>query len=285
MSPLLLCMVLFLGSLTCSSPVQASASSSSTVSNGPFPFPSTRRSASRRSLHPWDHPLWGSSHYSTVIEASSRSVSRRRGFQPPQGVTAVQLTSAAAPSPSTTESVLFPNGDSTDGVPDIGFQDLTFTGKLVAGLTELALVVLFDYTSGFVSGYGLGSVFGLPGLVLGNKKAEMVQTFGQRLATWHGRNARWGSTWASFSAVIGGANVGARVLRNGKEDEWTSILSSMAMGAFWARNEGPAGMARGAIMYGGIVLLFNGGLGGSRRSNRSNRGMPTQEEEQAYADL
>jgi hypothetical protein len=48
------------------------------------------------------------------------------------------------------------------------------------------------------------------------------------------------------------------LLRNGKEDEWSSVLSSMAAGGFLARAQGPQGMIQGAATYGLMIYVLSG---------------------------
>mmetsp|Transcript_21358 Transcript_21358/g.59192 ORF Transcript_21358/g.59192 Transcript_21358/m.59192 type:complete len:365 (-) Transcript_21358:1390-2484(-) len=158
------------------------------------------------------------------------------------------------------------------------YQQLGRAGKLVAGVTELALVVALDYATGFVSGYALGSVVGwVPPLVrqrFPNRfpppttTTTVVAARSSKLAAWHRRSVGWGTTLGSLQAVVSGSNVGARLVRGGKDDEYTNLLSSMMLGAYWSRAEGPAGMIKGALVYGGIVFVLSGG---GKRTERQER--------------
>ena len=65
-------------------------------------------------------------------------------------------------------------------------------------------------------------------------------------------------SWGELSAVFGGCRVAVKVLRNGQEDDWSSVLSSMAAGAFLARKDGPQAMIRGAATYGMMIYLLSG---------------------------
>jgi hypothetical protein len=79
------------------------------------------------------------------------------------------------------------------------------------------------------------------------------------------------SSWAELSATFGCCRVAVKVLRNGQEDEWNSVLSSMAAGAFLARKEGPQAMVRGAALYGVMIYLLSGNaLRGRKETFRYN---------------
>lgn len=65
-------------------------------------------------------------------------------------------------------------------------------------------------------------------------------------------------SWAGVSAAFGGFRVAVKVLRNGQEDEWNSVLSSMCAGAFLSRKSGPQAMINGAVMYGMMIYLLSG---------------------------
>eukprot|EP00980_Cylindrotheca_fusiformis_P018497 scaffold6124_cov122-Cylindrotheca_fusiformis.AAC.16 len=150
--------------------------------------------------------------------------------------------------------------------PVITFDDLTPVGKVVAGITQIAVTTLLEFVSGFVTGLVVGTVVGTPGLLFrplepGVPKLFMTEMKG-RLGRMNSRSLTWAKSWGGISAAFGGFKVGVRVLRNGKEDDWNQILSSAAAGAFFARAEGPQGMLKGALLYGGAIYLLSGGMGG-----------------------
>lgn len=65
-------------------------------------------------------------------------------------------------------------------------------------------------------------------------------------------------SWGELSAIFAGSRVAVKVLRNGQEDDWSSVLSSMAAGAFLARRDGPQAMIRGAATYGVMIYFLSG---------------------------
>ena len=120
----------------------------------------------------------------------------------------------------------------------VGYNDLSLTGKIIAGFVEVSVVVVFDYIIGFFGGYVLGTLRGLPGLasrVHDKPSSRLMQVASGRLLYMHQRSARWGRSWGGVNAVVGGFGTSARVIRGGVDDEWTTLLSSMAMGAFFSR--------------------------------------------------
>jgi hypothetical protein len=151
--------------------------------------------------------------------------------------------------------------------PDISFRDLGPIGKTVAGVTEIFFAVLFEYVSGFTTGWIFGSIFGLPGLAfrpmeVGVRQPIMTEMT-KRLGRMNTRSMSWGKSFGSISATFGGFGVAVKVVRNGEVDVWSNILSSAAAGAFFARKEGPQGMLRAAIIYGGLIYLTSfSGSGG-----------------------
>lgn len=129
---------------------------------------------------------------------------------------------------------------------DYSYDDLTVVGRVIAGVVEIGCSVAIEYVTGFVSGYFLGSLTGLPALLTqGLAATDVAAAATTRNAFWkevvgrtarmHGKSVTWAQRWAGISAAFGGFKVGTRVLRNNKEDEWNTILSSMAAGAFFAR--------------------------------------------------
>jgi hypothetical protein len=153
------------------------------------------------------------------------------------------------------------------------YEELTWLGKIVAGVTEVAVTVIIEYATGFVGGYFLGSLIGVPAFFMNAldnpqnvPKNSFLNELGGRSMRLHRKSMGWATNLGGISAAFGGFRVAVRVCRNGKEDEWTTILSSMAAGAYFARSEGPQAMLRGAVLYGGLMYLLSGNLlGGQRR--------------------
>lgn len=118
------------------------------------------------------------------------------------------------------------------------YAQLGPVGKVVAGTLEITVSTLLEFLSGFCGGYLLGTVTGLPAFVtkpVTPATSSFWQQFQRRAVRMHGKSARWGTSWGGISAAFGGFRVTTKVLRGGKEDEWSTILSSMAAGAFFAR--------------------------------------------------
>ena len=146
------------------------------------------------------------------------------------------------------------------------YAQLGLVGKIVAGTIEITLATLLEYISGYVGGYALGTLTGLPAFLTKpvTDPADATRHFwaqvSHRAGRMHGKSNRWARSWAGISAAFGGFRVATRVLRDGKEDEWSTVFSSMAAGAYFARKEGPKAMVRGAVVYGGIMYLLSGNL-------------------------
>lgn len=110
------------------------------------------------------------------------------------------------------------------------FEKILVGGVVIAGTTAV------EYASGFLGGLVLGTVVGLPGLAYSKEGLAM----GQRFSNMNARSVRWARTWAPISAVFGGCDAATRVIRGNKKDEWNTIISSAAAGAYFSR----AGMFR-----------------------------------------
>jgi hypothetical protein len=104
--------------------------------------------------------------------------------------------------------------------PIVTYKDLTPLGRAVAGTVEVVVTTLSEYLTGFVGGYVLGTATDIPRLLF---------------LRMHTKSFRWARNWGGVSAAFGCFRVAAKVARGGKEDEWTTILSSMAAGAYFAR--------------------------------------------------
>lgn len=141
-------------------------------------------------------------------------------------------------------------------------EDLGLVGRLVVGSVQIVVTCAVEYATGFLGGYVLGGLVGVPGLLRPAAPAPLpfFNELGQRLARCNGKAVRWGSTWAPISAVYGGSEAAIRVIRGSQEDQWNRILSSAAAGAYFSRSGGPPGMVRGALMYGAITYMLTGGM-------------------------
>jgi hypothetical protein len=128
---------------------------------------------------------------------------------------------------------------SYDDAPPLSYSDLGPVGRVVAGTVEVTVSTVMEYATGFFGGYFLGSVTDVPRLLFRNIDPERQRSFMQetsgRFSRMHGKSFRWAKSWGAISAAFGGFGVLVKVVRNGKEDEWNSILSSMAAGAFFSR--------------------------------------------------
>jgi hypothetical protein len=117
-------------------------------------------------------------------------------------------------------------------------QELGPVGKVVAGTVEIAMSTLMEFVSGLMGGYALGIVTGIPAFLTKTDPAAAAAfgaQLGARTLRMHGKAGRWGRQWGSVSAAFGGFRVTTKVLRGGKEDEWSTVFSSMAAGAYFAR--------------------------------------------------
>lgn len=232
--------------------------------------------ASVGGLHYHHHPQYSSTfHHSRAssIRTSKHShqppkhtIKRRRGTLPHEYL----LASTLSP-PARRNDKLTVNGDDDDAISS--YEELTWLGKIVAGVTEVAVTVIIEYAIGFVGGYFLGSLTGIPSFFMNAlenpnnvPKNSFLNELGSRSLRLHRKSMSWATNLGGISAAFGGFRVAVRVCRNGKEDEWTTILSSMAAGAYFARSDGPQAMLRGAVLYGGLMYLLSGNLfGGQRR--------------------
>lgn len=133
-----------------------------------------------------------------------------------------------------------PTAEQQQQHPIISYDDLGLLGKLVAGTVELTLTTLIEFASGFVGGYFLGTLTDVPRLLFRPMESPptrptFFREFSGRLNRMHGKSFRWATSWGGISAAFGGFRVLAKLVRGGKEDEWSNILSSMAAGAYFAR--------------------------------------------------
>eukprot|EP00547_Thalassionema_nitzschioides_P002249 CAMPEP_0194215680 /NCGR_PEP_ID=MMETSP0156-20130528/17656_1 /TAXON_ID=33649 /ORGANISM="Thalassionema nitzschioides, Strain L26-B" /LENGTH=237 /DNA_ID=CAMNT_0038944257 /DNA_START=20 /DNA_END=736 /DNA_ORIENTATION=+ len=149
------------------------------------------------------------------------------------------------------------------------WDDLGFGWKVVFGGLELATTIAGQWLSGYALAYVASSLTGVIGLA----KAPTDEL--TRLARWRQRNNRWGQNWASINAAFSGFDVGVRLLRNNKQDEWNSLFSTAFAGAFFVRNKGPEAMVKSAVMYAAFGFFM------MRLQVASNSGNPMFLEERA----
>lgn len=131
---------------------------------------------------------------------------------------------------------------SSPSPPAVSFGDLSPVGKVIAGTTQVVVTTALDFIAGFFTGYFMGTVVGVPGLLFsplepGVPKIFMTEMKG-RLGRMNSRSMSWGTGWGGMSAAFGGFKAGVLVLRDGKYDTWNEIFSSAAAGAYFARKGG-----------------------------------------------
>jgi hypothetical protein len=140
-------------------------------------------------------------------------------------------------------------------------EELGPVARLVVGTIQIAVTTGVEYVTGFLGGFILGGIVGFPGLFTPIGPNRVPNEFTQRLARMNSKAVRWGTTWAPISAVYGGCDAAVRVARGNVKDQWNTILSSAAAGAYFSRKGGPQAMLQGAAIYGGLTYLLSGGMG------------------------
>lgn len=98
-------------------------------------------------------------------------------------------------------------------------------GVVIIGTTAV------EYASGFIGGYFLGTLVGIPGIVYSKEGLSMAKRF----ANMNARSMGWAKTWAPISAVFGGCDAATRVVRGNVHDQWNTVISSAAAGAYFSR--------------------------------------------------
>jgi hypothetical protein len=145
---------------------------------------------------------------------------------------------------------------------EVSFDDLGPVGKVVAATTELGVAIIYNYIQGYLTGWLFGTFIGVPGMMFrdlepGVPKIFMTELKG-RWGRMNSRSVRFGKSFGGMSSIFKGSDVAVRRVRYGKNDEWNDILGSAVAGAIFSRQEGPVGMAKGAILWGGMVYVLNG---------------------------
>uniref|UniRef100_A0A7S4EEM4 Mitochondrial import inner membrane translocase subunit TIM22 n=1 Tax=Pseudo-nitzschia australis TaxID=44445 RepID=A0A7S4EEM4_9STRA len=122
---------------------------------------------------------------------------------------------------------------------EASFKDLGPIGKTIAGCTEIVVSTVLEYFTGYLQGFFFGTLVGGPGFLFRPIEKGVAQPFtseiSNRFARMNTRSKSWGKNFGSISAAFGGFGVAVKVLRNGEEDAWNSIMSSAAAGAFFER--------------------------------------------------
>jgi len=170
-----------------------------------------------------------------VLEQQTRLVGRSRKWERGSPKTGNQQKSAKT---ATDVEVKDPFQDPTSSVEI--YSQLGPVGKLVAGSVEVAVSTVMEYITGFMGGYILGSITDVPRFAFKqvdpNQNLPFFQELTKRYGRMHVKSFRWAKSWGGISAAFGGFRVATRVIRGGKEDEWNTVFSSAAAGAFFARN-------------------------------------------------
>lgn len=110
-------------------------------------------------------------------------------------------------------------------------REPTLVEKCIIGGVVIGGTTAMEYASGFLGGFVLGTVVGIPGLAYSKEGLKM----GQRFSNMNARSMRWAKTWAPISAVFGGCDAATRIVRGNKKDQWNTIISSAAAGAYFSR--------------------------------------------------
>ena len=120
------------------------------------------------------------------------------------------------------------------------YSDLSLFGKAVAGCVEIVTSVAFDYCMGYLSGYVIGAMLGVPKAVFFAEKTSptgnLWKNLLDRTKQVHSKSHTYGRRWGSVSAVFGGSRTAVSVVRgNPKNDHWNEIFSSSLAGALMSR--------------------------------------------------
>lgn len=126
-----------------------------------------------------------------------------------------------------------------NGSAPLTWNDLGPAAKAVAGTVQVGAIFGMEYVQGFVGGYFLGSVTGIPSLLFKNAGAStggpLGSEMGLRFTRMNAKSVKWAKSWAPISAIFGGFSAATRVARGGVEDEWNSVISSAAAGAYFSK--------------------------------------------------
>lgn len=153
---------------------------------------------------------------------------------------------------------------------------------LVSSITTVAANAAGEAMEAFVGGYVLGAFTGCSRrLYLGVKHYSLpaavcpqvlpypfLTRFSQQSLQFHAHNLAWGTEWAKISAVFATCRSITKIARHNQEDAWNSVVGSAMAGAVLGiqakgkRNLTvlPKAATRGALLYGGTMLLLHPGL-------------------------
>jgi hypothetical protein len=165
---------------------------------------------------------------------------------------------------------------------EVSFDDLGPVGKVVASTTELGVAIVYNYCQGYLTGWFFGTFIGIPGLLFNKLNLEpgvqkvFMTEFKGRLGRMNTRSVRFGKNFGGVSSIFKGSDVAVRRLRYGKNDEWNDIFGSALSGAIFSRKEGPLGMAKGAILWGGMIYVLNGAGRSTSPLSRSYKEEPVE---------
>jgi len=138
---------------------------------------------------------------------------------------------------SRSQEQLEARGDPSLPPREVSFSDLGPIGKTIAGCTEIVFTTIFDYCSGYLQGFVIGTLVGSPGFLFRTStpgaRLPFMDELSNRFARLNARSLKWGKTIGGISAAFGGFGVAVKVLRNGEQDVWNDICSSAAAGAFF----------------------------------------------------
>lgn len=116
------------------------------------------------------------------------------------------------------------------------YAELGPVGRIVAGAVEILVSTALEYLTAFSGGYLLGTVTDTPRLLFRSmNQPTLLKETSSRFVRLHSKSVKWAKTWGEISATFAGFDVLIKVVRCGKEDDWNSIISGAAAGAFFAR--------------------------------------------------
>lgn len=113
--------------------------------------------------------------------------------------------------------------------PEIGKP--TLAEKILVRAFMIGGITAMEYASGYLGAYVLGTLTGLPGLAFSKEGLKV----GERFSNMNARSKRWAKSWAPIAAVFGGSDAATRIIRGNRQDQWNTIISSAAAGAYFSR--------------------------------------------------
>ena len=125
----------------------------------------------------------------------------------------------------------------------------TLVEKVLIGGFMIGGTTAMEYASGYLGAYVLGTIVGIPGVAYSKEGLRM----GERFSNMNARSTNWAKTWAPISAVFGGSDAATRIIRGNKQDQWNTVISSAAAGAYFSRAGTNIGFHK-AVMFNVIEL-------------------------------